>query len=250
MNEDLTSLSDFRAELYERYVSAFKGSDAEPSSADLASYFNWCQYKYLPLFDGLPKDTPILELGCGPGDMLEYLRQCGFSAAEGIDLSEEQVQIAKDRGLNARVADVFECLESVPQRYRVILAVDFVEHFSKDELMRLVPAIRTALEPGGTLIVQTPNGEGLFSNQVVYGDLTHLTIFTPESLKQLFRLWGFDAFHFVETGPAPANWKGKLRVLAWNLITRCANLVRKIESGKTQSIWTENMICRCTKTGE
>jgi 2-polyprenyl-3-methyl-5-hydroxy-6-metoxy-1,4-benzoquinol methylase len=250
LTEASTSLSDFRTELYKRYVSTFKGSDARLSSSDLRSYFRWCQYKYLPLFEDLSKDVPILELGCGAGDMLEYLGRSGFSAAEGIDLSEEQVQIAKGRGLNARIADVFECLEAAPRRYRVILALDFLEHFSRDELMRLVPAIRAALEPGGYLIVQTPNGQGLFPHRVVYGDLTHLTIFTPESLKQLFRLWDFEQFHFVETGPAPHNLKGKLRVLAWSLITRCANLVRKIESGKTQSIWTENMICRCTKIGD
>jgi 2-polyprenyl-3-methyl-5-hydroxy-6-metoxy-1,4-benzoquinol methylase len=241
-------VSDFRTELYERYVSTFKGSDAPTSSADRSAYFGWCHYKYLPLIEGLPRDGPILELGCGPGDMLEFLGRSGFSSVEGIDLSEEQVQIAKERGLNARVGDVSEFLESTPQRYRVILAVDFMEHFTKDELMRLVPMIRGALEPGGYLILQTPNGQGLFSNQVVYGDLTHLTIFTPESLKQLFRLSGFDEFLFVETGPTPRNLRGKLRALAWRTITWCANLVRKIESGKTQTIWTENMICRCTKT--
>lgn len=247
LDEASIPLSDFRTELYERYVSTFKASDAPLSSLDLRAYFSLCRYRYLPLFEGLPKDCPILELGCGPGDMLEYLRLIGFSRAEGIDLSEEQVQIATDRGLNARVADVFECLESAPQRYRLILAMDFVEHFSKDELMRLVRAIRAALEPGGYLILQTPNGQGLFPSQVVYGDLTHLTIFTPESLQQLFRLWGFDEFHFVETGPVPVNWKGKIRALAWSVIKSCANLIRKIESGKSQAIWTENVICRCTK---
>jgi 2-polyprenyl-3-methyl-5-hydroxy-6-metoxy-1,4-benzoquinol methylase len=250
LNEASKSLSDFRTELYERYVSTFKRPDSDGFEADLRAYLGWCELKYGPLLEGLPRDGPVLELGCGPGDMLEFLRRTGFSNVEGIDLSKEQIRIARDRGLNARVADVFECLASAPQRYRAILAVDFVEHFSKDELMRLVPAIRGALEPGGVFILQTPNGEGLFPNHIIYGDLTHLTIFTPDSLQQLFSLWGFNEFSFVETGPAPKKLKGKLRVLAWRLIKLCANLVRKIESGKTQAIWTENMICRCTKSGD
>jgi 2-polyprenyl-3-methyl-5-hydroxy-6-metoxy-1,4-benzoquinol methylase len=255
VNEASKSLSDFRTELYERYVSTFKGDaqDAEASSGtaisapDLGDYLGWFQYKYLPLFEGLPADSRILELGCGPGDMIDFLGQSGFSAVEGIDLSPEQIRIATNRGLTARVADVFEFLASSQQKYRVILAFDFVEHFSKDELVRLVPAMHAALEPGGHLLLQTANGQGLFPGQVAYGDLTHLTIFTPESLMQILRLWNFEDFRFVETGPVPVTVNGKIRLLAWKLITWCANQIRKIESGKTQEIWTENMICRCTK---
>ena len=241
-------MSDFRSELYARYVSGFKRSDSAAESDDPSSFFNWCRYRYLPLFADLPRDCSILELGCGPGDMLEFLGQNGFTAAEGIDLSAEQVAIARARGLNARVADVFECLESAPQRYRVILAIDFVEHFSKDELMRLVPAIRSALEPGGSLIVQTPNGQGLFPHQIIYGDLTHMTIFTPDSLKQIFSLWEFDDFEFFDAGPAPGGWKGMTRTVAWSLIKFVANLVRRAETGKSQIVWSESLICRCTRS--
>jgi SAM-dependent methyltransferase len=228
-------------------VSGFKRADAISETEDLSSFFNWCRHHYLPLFRKLPRDAAILELGCGPGDLLQFLHDSGFSRAEGIDLSAEQVEIATGRGLNARVADVFECLETASQRYRVILAVDFVEHFSKDELMRLVPAIRSALEPGGQLIVQTPNGQGLFPHQIIYGDLTHMTIFTPDSLKQLFSLWEFDDFEFYDAGPAPGGWKGMIRTTAWSLIKFVANLVRRAETGKTQVVWSESLICRCRR---
>lgn len=241
-------MPDFRNELYERYVSSFKRSDAVAGADDLGSFFNWCRYRYLPLFADLPRDSLILELGCGPGDMLQYLEQNGFDRTEGIDLSPEQVGIARGRGLNVRAGDVFECLASAPQRYRVILAIDFVEHFSKDELMRLIPAIRSALEPGGCLIVQTPNGQGLFPHQVIYGDLTHMTIFTPDSMKQLFSLSGFGDFEFFDAGPAPGGWKGLLRTVGWGLIKSFANLIRRIETGKTQALWSESLICRCTRT--
>ena len=104
-----------------------------------------------------------------------------------------------------------------------------------------------ALEPNGYLILQTPNGQGLFPHQVAYGDLTHLTIFTPGSLQQLLRLFGFEHFQFDETGPVPGNLQGKLRGAAWRAVKFVLNLVRKVETGKSQTIWTENMICRCQK---
>ena len=179
--------------------------------------------------------------------MLAFLGEAGFSEVVGIDLSEEQVEIAVRRGLDATVADVFESLAAARGRFNVIMAIDFMEHFSKDELVRLVPALYDALEPNGYLILQTPNGQGLFPHQVAYGDLTHLTIFTPSSLQQLLRLFGFGDFQFGETGPVAANWKGRLRGVAWGFVKAALNAVRMVEAGKSQAIWTENMICRCQK---
>jgi hypothetical protein len=38
-----------------------------------------------------------------------------------------------------------------------------------------------------------------------------------------------------------------LRLLLWQLIKLIANTVRKIEAGKSQTIWTENIICYSEK---
>lgn len=242
-------MSNFRGELYERYVSTFKGRAERSVEQDLTGFFAWCDYKYLPLLDDIPRDGAVLELGCGPGNMMTYLKDKGFERVEGIDISAEQVEIASRAGLQATAADVFEHLDG-SRRWRALLALDFVEHFSKDELMRLVPAMRRSLEPGGVLILQTPNGSGLFPHQIVYGDLTHMTIFTPESLRQLLRLHGLGDFRFSETGPAPKDLKGRLRLAAWRCIRGAANLVRAIETGKTQEVWTENLICRCRRVDD
>lgn len=239
-------MSNFRSELYRRYVSTFKGQAPRRVEEDLSGFFAWCDHKYAPLVEALPRDGAVLELGCGPGHMMTWLRRLGFTRIEGIDISAEQVDIALAAGLDASVADVFDVLEG-GKRWRAILALDFFEHFSKDELMRMMPAIRDALEPGGVLILQTPNGAGLFPHQIVYGDLTHMTIFTPESMRQLLTLSGFEDARFSETGPAPKDLKGRLRLLAWRGIRGTANLVRAIETGKTQQIWTENLICRCRR---
>jgi len=179
--------------------------------------------------------------------MLAYLRDLGFGSVEGIDISQEQVDLATSRGVSARVADVFRTLEESPNAYDLVIAIDFVEHFSKDELNRLVPLVRSALRPGGAFVVQTPNGEGLFPRQIIYGDFTHLTILTPNSLEQLFRIHGFDRFEFRESGPVPKNLKGIVRAALWSVFRQVANFVRLVESGKRQKIWTEVMICRCRR---
>jgi len=238
---------DFRSILYSRY-GLNRSENSRLNDDALLSFWVWCKHKYLPLLKGLNHDDPILELGCGHGYILEFLRRNGFSNVEGIDISEQLVQIAIARGLNVKVADVFEYLRySAKDRFSAIIALNFIEHFTKEELMRLMPNIYKALKKGGVLIILTPNGAGLFPHQVVYGDCTHMTIFTPQSLQEILELVGFGNFEFQETGPVPKDFQGKLRVILWKCIKIMANIIRLIESGSTQSVWTENMICFCRK---
>jgi SAM-dependent methyltransferase len=224
----------FRDELYGQYVSTFKGS---PHAAD-----EWWAHKFLPLLADLPHAATILEIGCGGGELLAFLARHGFSNARGVDISGEQVALARQRGVHADVGDAFDSL-SQPDAYDVLIAVDVLEHFTRDELMRLAPLLFGALKPGGRLLVQTANGAGLFPRQVIYGDLTHLTIFTPESLAQLLRPCGFAPLRCYETGPIPLRVRGRVNVLAWRAIRAAANVIRKIETGKRQSIWTETFLC-------
>ncbi|HLZ28949.1 MAG TPA: class I SAM-dependent methyltransferase [Chloroflexota bacterium] len=233
--------ADFRSALYERYVSTGKRPSGEPSYA-------WWDHKYLPLLAGLDRAAPILEIGCGDGGLLAYLARRGFSHAAGIDISPEQVELARRRGVRAEVADVFESLAGCQGgTVAAIVAVDVFEHFSRDELMRLAPLLHAALQPGGRLLVQTANGAGLFPAQVIYGDLTHMTIFTPRSLAQLLRASGFVDFAFYETGPIPIRVRGKVDVALWSAIKAFVGAIRRIETGKRQAIWTENFICVARK---
>jgi 2-polyprenyl-3-methyl-5-hydroxy-6-metoxy-1,4-benzoquinol methylase len=231
--------ADFRQALYRRYVSTFKADlklGAEPSTA-------WWDHKYLPLLHGLDASAAIVEIGCGGGELLAYLGRRGFSHAVGIDISAEQVTLARARGVQAELADAFEYLAQRAEAFDAVVAIDVLEHLTRDELLRLAPVVLSALRPGGRLLVQTANGAGLLSRQVIYGDLTHVTVFTPQSLAQLLRPTGFGELAFYETGPVPIRLRGRLDAALWSAIKGVANLVRRIETGKRQSIWTENFIC-------
>jgi SAM-dependent methyltransferase len=225
----------FRDQLYGQYVSTFKGA---AHAAD-----DWWTYRYLPLLADLPRDAAVLELGCGGGELLAFLGRHGFGNAHGVDISAEQVDLARRRGVSAKVQDVFAALAEQQAAWDALIAVDVLEHFARDELVGLAPLLYGALRPGGRLLVQTANGAGLFPRQVIYGDLTHLTIFTPESLAQLLRPCGFRPLRFFETGPIPLRLRGRVNVVAWRAITLVANAIRQIETGKRQAIWTENFIC-------
>jgi SAM-dependent methyltransferase len=179
--------------------------------------------------------------------LLTYLERRGFSHATGIDISAEQVDLARRRGARAIVADAFDFLDAHRGQFEAIVAVDVLEHFTRDELLRLAPLLHAALHPDGRLLVQTANGAGLFPGQVIYGDLTHMTIFTPQSLSQLLHGVGFAQLDCYETGPIPIRLRGKIDVAIWSAIKAAVNMVRYVETGKRQTIWTENFICRAFK---
>ena len=203
--------------------------------------------KYFKHIRHLRPDDAILDVGCGSGLLLAYLARKGFRCAEGVDVSEEQIELAKARSLRVRCGDVFGFLEGRAEAFKAIIALDFVEHFTKEEALSLFALLFRTLKADGILLIQTPNGQGLFAGQVIYGDLTHCTIFTPESLSQVLRLAGFDQILFDETGPVPRSLTGALRLLLWNGIKRAASFIRLVEAGKRQNIWTENVICVCRK---
>lgn len=237
-------MSDFRRQFYERYVSTSAGTVGERSEAAFRRYRAWSRLKILPLLVGVSRRSPVLELGCGAGNVMSILAHEGFTEVTGVDISSEMVEIARRRGLDVVCGDALEHLATTTQRFGAILAFDFIEHFSREELMALLPSIHERLLPGGVLVVQTPNGQGLSPLQVIYGDLTHLTILTPDSIEQLLRITGFTDIGVYETGPAPKSLTGVLRTGLWAGIKVVTNLVRMIETGKRQTVWTENMLCR------
>jgi SAM-dependent methyltransferase len=234
-------MKDHRTSLYGSYVSAFKGESRMAQA--------WWDRKYLPLLRGLHRDAPILDLGCGDGRLLAHLARRDFTQALGVDVSPEQVAMAARRGVTVVHADIFEHLEQRQRDYAAIFAVDVLEHLTRDELVGLAPLLHAALKPGGRLLVQTANGAGLMPGHVIHGDLTHQTIFTPESLGQLLRPVGFAHLSFYETGPVPIRLRGKLDVALWSAVKALASTVRYVETGKRQTIWTENFICRALKPG-
>ena len=135
-------------------------------------------------------DARLLEVGCNQGFFLKVLSEKGFNNIYGIDLSPEDVQIAKTRGgmQDIFVADVHEFLRESKLKFDVIFSKDVLEHVEKSQLLSFIAAIKNALNPGGMALFQVPNMDWLFSSHERYLDLTHEVGFTAQSLGQLLRL--------------------------------------------------------------
>lgn len=238
---------DFRKELYRKYNSTYKIYISDFDHTSISKMWKWFDHKYLPLLLSYPKDSAILELGCGRGYMLEYLRNHGFNNMKGIDISDEQVKIAQKKGIDVEVTDAIDYLKNSKEKFKVIVALDFVEHFYKEELITLFEGIYNNLQYGGLFFFHTLNGQTILSPNLIYGDLTHLTIFTPNSAQQLLRAVGFKDIMFYEAGPVSKNLNGFIRLLTWKTIKFWHNCIRLIETGSMEKILTQNFIAVARK---
>ena len=239
--------TDFRSELYKGYDSTYKVHISNFDEQLIQKMWKWFDKKYLPLISSFSKESPILELGCGRGYMLEYLREHGFSNLKGIDISEEQISISSKKGFNVEIADAIEFLEKNKNQFKIIIALDFVEHFYREELLSLFQGVYNSLEERGLFFFHTPNGQTILTSDLVYGDLTHLTIFTPNSAQQILRAVGFNKIDFFEAGPVAKNVNGFIRLMFWKVIKLGYNFIRLIEAGSTLKILTQNFIAVARK---
>ena len=105
-------------------------------------------------FDAVAEAQPrrVLEVGCGMGNFAERLARETSAEVVATDLSARMVELARERGLDARVADVqdlpfddgeFDCAVANAMLYHV------------EDVDQALSELARALEPGGKLVAVT-----------------------------------------------------------------------------------------------
>ena len=96
--------------------------------------------------------TKVLEVGCGTGDFTERVQRELGVELEAIDLSERMVELTRERGLRAQVADI-EALPFADGQFDCVLANRVLYHLP--DLERGLREIARVLQPGGVLVAVT-----------------------------------------------------------------------------------------------
>jgi len=156
--------------------------------------------RYLEL---LRDHGPVLDVGCGKGELVETLVGAGV-AALGIDLDPAMVDEARERGLDVRVADLNAFLEEQPEGvFGAIISTQVVEHLEVDALVRFLELSVSRLRPGGLFVAETPNPTSL----IVLGthfilDPTHVRPIHPALMVYLCECAGFRSVELSFYEPA------------------------------------------------
>ena len=157
-------------------------------------------YKQI-LFPALPKDRSqrVVELACGHGSLLWLLGQEGYTNILGIDSSDEQITAAKLVCDNVEKEDVTAWLsKSSSDSVDAIVAIDLIEHISKDDFMELLKESKRVLVPGGRLIMRCPNGDSPFVGRNLFNDITHIWCYTTNCMRTLSKMHGYSSAVFSD----------------------------------------------------
>ncbi|MGH7953829.1 MAG: class I SAM-dependent methyltransferase [Limisphaerales bacterium] len=151
----------------------------------------------------LPQDAalPLVEMACGHGSFLHWLKSRCYVHITGVDSSAEQIEFARQVGVPVEQDDVNRWLARQPKNhFGAIVAIDLVEHLPKDDFMELLHLAHSALLPGGSLILRLPNGDSPFVGMNLFNDITHVWTYTPNALNSLSQMHGFSATQFADEG--------------------------------------------------
>ena len=238
---------DYRSRIYDKYASRFQEA---PEQFDSAAANHWGRAYESYLKGWLPKknNTAILEVGCGGGRLLHFLKKRKYTNFTGIDISPEQVLLAQQVTNKVIQADAIESLQAINNEYDLIIGLDFIEHLRKNEVFDFLTSCRKALKPDGRIILQTPNAQSPFGQSIFYGDFTHEICFTPKSLQHILNLCGFHKFHVRETGPVVHGLKSVIRYILWQMIHLRLKLWNLIETGScTNAVFTRTFLISAHK---
>ncbi|MBN9070282.1 MAG: class I SAM-dependent methyltransferase [Rhizobiales bacterium] len=150
---------------------------------------------YLPFlrpFTEAAEGPGLVDLGCGRGEWLELAAENGMRA-EGVDLDDGMLQDCFARGLSARNMDAIAFLRSLPDASRAVVSgFHIAEHLPFEVLQALIAEAHRVLQPGGLLILETPNAENLDVGTLAFHmDPTHNKPLPPGLLSFLPRYHGF-----------------------------------------------------------
>jgi SAM-dependent methyltransferase len=238
---------DYRSRIYDKYASRFQEAPEQFDSA-AANHWGRAYESYLKGWLPKPKDAAILEVGCGWGRLLHFLKTKRYSNFTGIDISPEQILFAQQVTSRVVLVDAIEFLKATNNEYDLIIGLDFIEHLRKNEVFDFLNNCHNALKPDGCIILQTPNAHSPFGQSIFYGDFTHEFCFTPNSLQHILNLCGFHEFHVRETGPVVHGFKSAIRYALWQTIRLMLKLWNLIETGGcTNAVFTRTFLISAHK---
>jgi SAM-dependent methyltransferase len=167
-----------------------------------AQYYSHLRWPLLALTESLPKGR-VLEIGCGSGETLNYLKEKGAELAIGVELRRDVAQIAERRSsIDSVIVGNIETIEMpYSEGYFDLIVASFVLEHVRDP-WEVTKRLAKLLKPGGYLVGSLPNVRHwsvvaplLFKGRWQYidegiMDWTHLRFFSRHTIEELLSASG------------------------------------------------------------
>jgi methionine biosynthesis protein MetW len=173
----------------------------------------------------IPNGATLLDIGCGSGEFLRYLRQSRPDIlAGGVDIAARSVEMTTSEGFNASVLDI--STTEIPGSYDYITCFEVLEHIPDAEsaLLRLKEAARSGI------IVSVPN-VGFIMNRLrlgVFGRFPitncvfhineHVRHWTPKDFADWANHHGLRIDRLAGQYGAPVLWRHRPTLFAAGMV--------------------------------
>ena len=147
--------------------------------------------------------APVLDLGCGRGEMLAVFREAGIPA-RGVDAHPDSIALCHANGLEAEKEDLFAYLSGLSDAsLGGAICCQVVEHLPPARVPELIALVHAKLRTGGLLAIETPNPEclAIFATHF-YIDPTHRHPIPPVLASFYLEEAGFGQLEIQRLSPA------------------------------------------------
>ena len=152
----------------------------------------WLRKRRLDRYLGNASPGTALDIGCGDGKELLYLREKGWQVV-GTELSESSCAAARSAGLEVHCEEL-EIIGFPDESFDVVMMWHVIEHLRSPR--QALQDVNRILKPDGTLLLGCPNYNSVdvwLAKANAYLDVPrHLYHFTESTMRRLLADTGFD----------------------------------------------------------
>lgn len=171
------------------------------------------------------KNATICDYGCGSGFLLTHILKTHRAA--GCDFTPQNLEVTRQKvGKLSNLTELFTVEDAIKggKKFDVLYVVETVEHVLDPDVEGFFIALSNLLNPGGTIILTTPNDEDLQASTVfcpcckhTFHRWQHVRSFNKKSISAFMESHGFECVEAFSTDfSAKSAWqilKSKLRPL-------------------------------------
>ena len=162
---------------------------------------------------------PVVDLGCGRGEMLDLLKKANITAS-GVDVDPGMVRRVLNKGHRVEQRDLLDYLAAQPDAsIGAVFSAQVIEHLPFEGLLEFLRLTLRKLKPDGVLVAETVNPHSHRALKTFWVDLTHNKPIFPEVLVALCRQAGYkEAIVRFPCGTGGLErdrlWEGEYAVVA------------------------------------
>lgn len=139
----------------------------------------------------------LLEVGCGTGDLLEYMSETGWQVL-GLEVAPDATEVCRAKGLDVLQSSITDFVEGGTV-VDVVVMIHILEHVP--DPVAFLSHARNCLPMGGHIVVEVPNDFNSLQHAAVQTlglkpwwivEPDHINYFDFESLTRLLQGVGFD----------------------------------------------------------